>query len=134
MEITRDEFYRAVDSLKADLKEDIRGVHDRLDTLNGRTSKTEIVLEGLRVRVDSHETDMVRIRREDNEDAALALIRRRRNVREGQGEEWAEVAASTVTKREKALIGLGFVALSFALTLLQLLGTKLWELATVHKP
>ena len=37
MDVSRDEFYRAIDEVKAG----IQGVHDRLDALNGRTRGCE---------------------------------------------------------------------------------------------
>ena len=130
MEITRDEFYRAVDSLKSDLREDLQAIQGRLDVLNGRTGKNEVEIGRLDTRLKNTEHEIFRRRRDDAQDAAIASGRQKRNVREGTGEAWAE---SIVTKRERALIGFGLVILTVILKVLELMGTKLWELLT-HKP
>lgn len=46
MDVSREEFYRAVD----DIRQDIAGVNGRLDTLNGRTRKNEREIAVLRDR------------------------------------------------------------------------------------
>lgn len=49
LDITREEFYRAID----DVKELVAGTHTRLDALNGRTRTTEINVAALTVVVDN---------------------------------------------------------------------------------
>ena len=123
MDITRDEFYRAVDGLKSDLREDLQRIDGRLDVLNGRTGKSEIDIGKLDTRVRNTEHEIFRRRRDDHDQP--------HNRREGQGEAWA---AAAVTKREGALIGFGLVILTATLKVLELVGTKLWEVLMVHKP
>lgn len=123
VEITRDEFYRAVRELKADLREDIQAVVSRLDGLNGRTGKNEVEIGVLNTRVDLAEHEVFR-RRRDQEDSGAISVRSKRQTRNGTGEAWAE---ERITPREKALIGFGLVILSATLKVLELVGTKLWH-------
>lgn len=65
MEISRDEFYRAIDALRDDLKDGLAGTHDRLDVLNGRTLKGEVAHAELRADFRGLEKVVYRRRRTD---------------------------------------------------------------------
>lgn len=133
MEVTREEFYRAIDSLKSDLRDDIGGIQDRLDTLNGRTGKSELAIGKLEQRVDGAERTISRRRLDDEEDAVVAEGRHRRNARDGTAAVLAEDGGAYVSTREKALIGFGLAVVMVLLKVLELVGTKLWDVMT-HKP
>ncbi len=132
MEVTREEFYRAIDSLKSDLRDDIGGIQDRLDTLNGRTGKNELAIGKLEQRVDGAERVISRRRLDDEEDAVVAEGRHRRNARDGASDAWAEDTASHITRREKALIGFGLAVVMVLMKVLELVGTTLWDVVK-HK-
>lgn len=136
MDITRDEFYRAIGDLKGniqdvktDLKEDIHGVHERLDTQNGRLGKSEIKVAELTVIVARVDAEMLRIRRDDAEDTAVAMIRQRRH----QAPVAPVAEAVAASKDVRRLLAGGLVALTVALRIIELLAVKVWELMT-HKP
>jgi len=131
MEVSREEFYRALGGLKDDLREDLHAITARLDKLNGRTGKNEVEVGKLDTRLRSAEQKIYRRRLDDDEDDVTASDRHRRDRNEGQGEAWAE---STVSHREKALIGFGLVVLTVMIKVLEVMGSKLWEVLTVHKP
>lgn len=112
MDITRDEFYRAISDLKADVRQDLQGITRHLETLNGRTGKGEVADAEVRVRVTTLEEEAKR-------------HRQRRSVDAGEGATWA---AAAVTKREGYLIGLGLTILVAVLKVLEVAGTKLVHL------
>ena len=130
MEITSDQFYRAIDSLKADLREDLQAIQGRLDVLNGRTGKSEVEIGRLDSRLKNTERELFR-RRNDPEDSGTITTRHKRQTRDGTGEAWAE---ERITKREKGLIAFGFIVVSVMLKILELVGTKFWDVVTAHKP
>lgn len=112
MELTREEFYRAIDSLKSDVKEDVGAILSKLVSLEGRAGRGEVVAENHRTRILSLE----KTRAKDGP-------RRRRSDTAGEGEEWA----SAFTKREYALMSLGFAVVMVLTRVIWFLGDKLWH-------
>ncbi len=126
---TREEFAR----LYQTIDDGFRGVHSRLDVQNGRTGKLEVNhehhrtrLEDFRARVDAM---TVRIDGLDGIGDDVGHPRRRRGDHAGEGEEWS----SSFSKREYALISVGFVIVTLCLKALEVLGSFVWN-ALVHKP
>lgn len=126
MDISRDEFYRVIQDLKVDLKEDLAAIRDHLGTLNGRTLKGEVSDAELRL--------MVTELRKERDAQERYQDRRPRHSGGGegvgQGEAWA---SNAVSKREGALIGFGLVIVTVLMKALELVGTKLWDVL-VHHP
>lgn len=116
-DLSRDEFYRAIDGLKTDLTSDIGGIHDRLDTLNGRTGKGEVERAELKQRIVSVEKE---------------VFRRRHGERSSSG---GAQSTSRLSKKDTGLAALG-VGLAFtAVKLFILLGEFVLEIgkAALHK-
>lgn len=130
MEITSEQFYRAIESLKDDLREDLQAIQRRLDVVNGRTGKNEVEIGKIDTRLKNTEHEIFR-RRRDLEDSGAIQVRSKRQTRTGTGEAWAD---ERITKREKALIAFGLVILSAMLKVLELVGTKLWHVMMSGKP
>ncbi len=118
IQISREEFYRSISDLKADLKEDLAGIQQRLDQLNMRTGKGEVADATLQARVTSVEKEV------------FDHPNRRQVDRVGQGEVWA----SAFTRRERTMIALGLFLVAGVLRAIELLGTKLWEVLMTHHP
>lgn len=112
---TREEFYRAIDALKADLREHVNGINERLDTLNGRTGKGEIEIGVIGQRVTGLEKEV--------------YARPRRRAEEISDER------RSVGKKDLGLAGLGVALLAVALKLLIMTGQFAFETlkAAVHK-
>jgi hypothetical protein len=108
-EVSREEFAAFCDRMYASMDDGFKGVHGRLDVLNGRTLKGEIDRENLRTRLVTVERELIRHPNRRKSDA-------------GDGATWA---AAAVTKREGYLIGLGLTVLITVLKVLEVLGTKL---------
>ena len=99
---SREEFERLYTSMDAGFK----GIHDRLDTLNGRTGKGEVSDAEIRQRVTSLEKEV------------FTMPRRRASDSDGR-----------ISKREGALLGLGLGILALILKLCLLLGDVAVEAA-----
>ena len=110
-----DRLYRTID-------DGFRGIHERLDKLNGRTGESERNIAALA----ATQREVVK----DVEDLQRHGIRRRRTDRQGDGEDWA----GAMTKRERWLVGLGLVVVTFAVEALRLLGSKAWETIAAVAP
>lgn len=115
---TRAEFTAFVTRCYDTMDQGFEGVNTRLDVLNGRTVRLEVADGMFAVRMAAVEDDL-----------QYHGPRRRRSDQAGNGEQWA----GAVTKREGALIGFGLVILTVILKVLEVVGTKLWDVLT-HKP
>lgn len=107
----RAEFKAFTDRLYQTTDDGFRGVHDRLDVLNGRTQKGEVASAELRSRVVSLEKEIFRRRVTDGPDG-------------GPGP-----AVPFFTKREKALVGLGVVVVGALMKFMLLAGEFVVEVA-----
>lgn len=106
--LTRDEFKGFTERLYQTTDDGFRGVHDRLDTLNGRTLKGEIAHAELKARLISVEKEVFR-RRADDHAVPIAT-------------------PSYFTKREKALVGLGILFVTALVKVLLMAGQFVVEL------
>lgn len=107
--LTRDEFKGFTERLYQTTDDGFRGVHDRLDMLNGRTLKGEIAHAELKARLTSVEKEVFRRRADDHTTVPIAT-------------------PSYFTKREKALVGLGILFVTALVKVLLMAGQFVVEL------
>lgn len=108
---SREEFKAFVDRVYQQMDDGFSGVHERLDTLNGRTGKGEVERENLRTRIVSLEKE--------------TFSEPRRRVTDVIS---APPPPSFFSKREGALVTLGVAAVATLLKLLLLSGQFVFEL------
>lgn len=110
--------YKLVDDGISRIDDGIGGVHTRLDLLNGRTLKGEVERENHRTRLVSLEKEVF----------AAGGPRRRSADHAGDGESWS----MAFTKREGALMALGFTVIVILFKIVEFLGEQLWHAVVKH--
>jgi hypothetical protein len=113
----REEFTAFTNRVYQAIEHGFSDINDRLDVLNGRTGKNEVVAGELGVRIKNVEHELFR------------TPRRRHTDHAGDGERWG----LAFSKREGMLIGFGLVVIEVLLKILEAVGTQLWNVI-VHKP
>lgn len=98
---SREEFAAFTTRIYQQMDDGFSGVHDRLDTLNGRTGKGEVERENHRTRIVNLEKEIFAAPRRRSGDVATAPF---------------------FTKREGALVGLGIAVIGALLKVLLLSG------------
>lgn len=114
---SRAEFQAFADRLYEQMDRGFERITTRLDVLNGRVGKGE--LEG-----ENHRTRLVNLEKE-----IFRTPKRRHVDHAGEAEEWA----ASFSKREYALMSLGFAVIMALLKLVEFLGGKLWTVLTSAK-